>query len=55
MRPLDTVLVLALEHVIAAPFCARQLADLGAHTDALLRELGCADADRARLQEMGAA
>jgi len=30
MRPLDNVLVLALEHVIAAPFCTRQLADLGA-------------------------
>jgi itaconate CoA-transferase len=30
MRPLDGVLVVALEHVIAAPFCTRQLADLGA-------------------------
>jgi itaconate CoA-transferase len=30
MRPLDGVTVVALEHVIAAPFCTRQLADLGA-------------------------
>ncbi|MBT9490668.1 MAG: CoA transferase [Rubrivivax sp.] len=30
MRPLDGVTVLALEHVIAAPFATRQLADLGA-------------------------
>ena len=30
MRPLDVVTVVALEHVIAAPFCTRQLADLGA-------------------------
>ena len=29
-RPLDGVTVLALEHAIAAPFCTRQLADLGA-------------------------
>ena len=29
-RPLDGVLVVALEHAIAAPFCTRQLADLGA-------------------------
>jgi itaconate CoA-transferase len=30
IRPLDGVTVVALEHVIAAPFCTRQLADLGA-------------------------
>jgi crotonobetainyl-CoA:carnitine CoA-transferase CaiB-like acyl-CoA transferase len=29
-RPLDNVTVVSLEHAIAAPFCTRQLADLGA-------------------------
>ena len=29
-RPLDGVRVISLEHAIAAPFCSRQLADLGA-------------------------
>src|SRR5438309_12042966 len=30
MRPLDDITVVSLEHAIAAPFCTRQLADLGA-------------------------
>lgn len=30
IRPLDGVTVVSLEHAIAAPFCTRQLADLGA-------------------------
>ena len=30
MRPLDGITVVSLEHAIAAPFCTRQLADLGA-------------------------
>ena len=30
MRPLEGVTVVALEHVIAGPFCTRQLAELGA-------------------------
>ncbi|NDC60491.1 MAG: CoA transferase [Betaproteobacteria bacterium] len=29
-KPLDHVMVVSLEHAIAAPFCTRQLADLGA-------------------------
>ena len=29
-RPLDDITVVSLEHAIAAPFCTRQLADLGA-------------------------
>ena len=29
-RPLDGITVLSLEHAIAAPFCTRQLADMGA-------------------------
>ena len=29
-RPLDEITVVALEHAVAAPFCTRQLADLGA-------------------------
>lgn len=30
VRPLDGITVISLEHAIAAPFCTRQLADLGA-------------------------
>ena len=30
MRPLDGITVVSLEHAIAAPFCTRHLADLGA-------------------------
>ena len=30
MLPLSGTLVITLEHAIAAPFCTRQLADLGA-------------------------
>src|ERR1700675_2488217 len=30
MRPLDGITVVSLEQAIAAPFCTRQLADLGA-------------------------
>jgi itaconate CoA-transferase len=30
MRPLESIMVITFEHAIAAPFCTRQLADLGA-------------------------
>lgn len=37
MRPLDGITVVTLEHAIAAPFCTRQLADLGARVIKLER------------------
>src|SRR5687768_91738 len=37
MRPLDGIKVITLEHAIAAPFCTRQLADLGARVIKLER------------------
>ena len=30
MKPLSGITVVSMEHAIAAPFCSRQLADLGA-------------------------
>ena len=40
MRPLDGVTVITLEHAIAAPFCTRQLADLGARVIKIERPAG---------------
>src|SRR6266446_3625356 len=40
MRPLDGVKVITLEHAIAAPFCTRQLADLGARVIKIERPEG---------------
>jgi itaconate CoA-transferase len=40
MRPLEGVTVVSLEQAIAAPFCTRQLADLGARVIKVEREDG---------------
>ena len=37
MRPLQGITVVTLEHAIAAPYCSRQLADLGARVIKLER------------------
>ena len=40
-RPLDGITVISLEHAIAAPFCTRQLADLGARVIKIERTKVC--------------
>jgi hypothetical protein len=40
VKPLDHVTVVSLEHAIAAPFCTRQLADLGARVIKIERPEG---------------
>ena len=49
MRPLEGITVVALEHAIAAPFCTRQLAELGARVIKIERP-GVGDS-RARYDE----
>jgi len=44
VRPLQGILVVSLEHAIAAPFCTRQLADLGARVIKIERPVGGDDA-----------
>ncbi len=51
-RPLDGITVISLEHAIAAPFCTRQLADLGARVIKVERP-GVGDFARAYDQRAG--
>ena len=51
-RPLDDITVVSLEHAIAAPFCTRQLADLGARVIKVERP-GVGDFARAYDQRVG--
>lgn len=51
-RPLDGITVVSLEHAIAAPFCTRQLADLGARVIKVERP-GGGDFARAYDQRVG--
>ena len=51
-RPLDGITVISLEHAIAAPFCTRQLADLGARVIKVERP-GVGDFARAYDQRVG--
>ena len=51
-RPLDGITVVSLEHAIAAPFCTRQLADLGARVIKVERP-GVGDFARAYDQRVG--
>jgi itaconate CoA-transferase len=51
-RPLDGITVVSLEHAIAAPFCTRQLADLGARVIKVERP-GSGDFARAYDQRVG--
>lgn len=51
-RPLDGITVISLEHAIAAPFCTRQLADLGARVVKIERP-GSGDFARGYDQRVG--
>jgi len=51
-RPLDGITVVSLEHAIAAPFCTRQLADLGARVIKVERP-GAGDFARAYDERVG--